>query len=87
MKNFKGKRQVKKKEREKRFRDFPGGASGKESTCQCRRHKRREFDPWVGKVPWRRTRPPLQNSSLENPKDRGSWRVAGSIGLHIVGHD
>ena len=22
---------------------------GKESTCQCRR---REFDPWVGKIPW-----------------------------------
>ena len=25
--------------------DFPGGASGKESTCQCRRHKRCWFDP------------------------------------------
>ena len=23
---------------------FPGGASGKESACQCRRHKRRRFD-------------------------------------------
>ena len=23
----------------------PGCASGKESTCQCRRHKRWEFDP------------------------------------------
>ena len=22
--------------------------------CQCRRHKRREFDLWVGKIPWRR---------------------------------
>ena len=33
---------------------FPGGASGKEPTCQCRRHKRHGFDPWVGKVPWRR---------------------------------
>ena len=28
--------------------------SGKEFTCQCRRHKRRGFDPWVGKIPWRR---------------------------------
>ena len=27
--------------------------SGKEFTCQCRRHKRRGFDPWVGKIPWR----------------------------------
>ena len=25
-----------------------------ESTCQCRRRKRCEFDPWVGKIPWRR---------------------------------
>ena len=21
--------------------------------CQCRRHKRCRFDPWVGKIPWR----------------------------------
>ena len=31
-----------------------GGASGKELTCQYRRPKRRSFDPWVGKIPWRR---------------------------------
>ena len=30
---------------------FPGGASGKEPTCQCRRSK---VDPWVRKTPWRR---------------------------------
>ena len=33
---------------------FPGGASGKEPTCQCRRHKRFRFDPWIQKIPWRR---------------------------------
>ena len=33
---------------------FPGGASGKEPACQCRRHKRLRFDPWVGKIPWSR---------------------------------
>ena len=33
---------------------FPGGIGDKESTCQCRRHKRHSFDPWVGKIPWRR---------------------------------
>ena len=27
---------------------FPGGASCKESSCQCRRRKRWEFDPSVG---------------------------------------
>ena len=31
-----------------------GGAHGKESTCQCRRHNRSGFSPWVGKIPWRR---------------------------------
>ena len=30
---------------------FPSGASGKESTCKCRRHKRHGFDPWVRKIP------------------------------------
>ena len=33
---------------------FPGDSSGKEAACQCRRHKRHRFDPWVGKIPWRR---------------------------------
>ena len=33
---------------------FPGGTSGKESGCQCRRPKRCRFDPWVRKIPWRR---------------------------------
>ena len=30
--------------------DFPGGASDKESACQCRRHKRLGFHPWIGKI-------------------------------------
>ena len=30
---------------------FPGGTSSKESACQCMRHKRRGFSPWVGKIP------------------------------------
>ena len=33
---------------------FPGGTSGQEPACQCRRHKRLRFDPWVGKIPCRR---------------------------------
>ena len=27
-------------------RGFPGGASGEEPACQCRRPKRHRFDPW-----------------------------------------
>ena len=44
-----------------------GGASGKESTCQCRKHKRCRFDPWleIGN--------PLQHSCLDNPTDRRAW--------------
>ena len=34
--------------------DFPGGANGKEPACPCKRHKRQELDPWVGKIPWRK---------------------------------
>ena len=33
---------------------LPGGASGKEPACQCRRLKRHEFNPWIGTIPWRR---------------------------------
>ena len=36
------------------LRGFPGGASGKEPACQCRKCKRCGLDPWVGKIPWRR---------------------------------
>ena len=52
---------------------FPGGISGKEPTCQCRRCKRYGFNPWVGKIPWRRARNPLQYSCLKYPMGRGAW--------------
>ena len=38
--------------------DFPGGTNSKEPTCQCKKYSqtcyRLGFDPWVGKIPWRR---------------------------------
>ena len=52
---------------------FPGGASGKEPICQCRRCKRPGFDIWVGKIPGGEHSSPLQYYSLENPMDRGAW--------------
>ena len=54
---------------------YPGGATGKEHTCQCRRPKRCGFNPWVGNIPWRGNGNPLQYSCLENPRDRGDWRA------------
>ena len=35
----------------KLFLDFPGGSDSRESACKFRRCG---FDPWVGKIPWRR---------------------------------
>ena len=33
---------------------YIGGASGKEPTCQFRRHKTCGFNPWIGTIPWSR---------------------------------
>ena len=33
---------------------LPTWLSGKESACQCRSCRRCGFDPWVGKIPWKR---------------------------------
>ena len=54
---------------------FPGGAIGKELTCQCRRHKRCGFDPWVRKTPAGGHGNPLQYSCLKNHVDRGAWQA------------
>ena len=37
-----------------RAKGFPGGPRGKEPTRQCRSHKKCRFDPWAGKIPWKR---------------------------------
>ena len=36
----------------------PWGLSGEELACQCRRCRRRGFNRWVSKIPWRRERQP-----------------------------
>ena len=52
---------------------LPRWFSSKESTCQHRRHKGHEFNPWVGKIPGGRNSNPLQYSCLENSTGRGYW--------------
>ena len=55
--------------------DFPGGTSSKELACQCRRLKRQMFNPWIGKVPWRRAQQPTPLFlSGESP---GQWSLVG----------
>ena len=57
---------------------------GKEPACQCRRYKRRGFDRWVGKIPWRRKRQPTPVFLPGKPMDRGAWRA--TPWGHRVGH-
>ena len=51
---------------------FPWWLSGKESACHC---KRFGFDPWVGKIPWRRKWQP--NSVVFPGKPHGQRNLAG----------
>ena len=48
----------------------PRGLSGKESACQCRS---RGFDPWVGKVPWRRKWQPTPG--FLPGESHGAWQA------------
>ena len=50
--------------------------SGKESTCQCRRHRRLGFDPWVGKTLWRWKWQPTPVFLPGKSQDRGALRAA-----------
>ena len=58
----------------------PVGASGKEPTCQSRRHKRHEFDPWVEKIAWRRKWQPIFAWRIP-------WTEEPAIGSQRIGHD
>ena len=66
---------------------FPGGSSGKEPTCQSRRHKGCRFDPWFGKISLEKGMA-IHSSFL-------AWRIPwteqpGSlqfIGSQRIGHD
>ena len=64
------------------------GTSGKECVGQCWRHKRRRFDPCIGKVPRRRA---WQSTPVFLPgESHGQRSLVGSqrvIGSQIVGHD
>ena len=65
-------------------KEFWGHYSGVWSspyTCQCRRPKRCGFDPWVGKIPWRRAQQP---TPVFLP---GESHGLQSIGLQRVRHD
>ena len=68
------------------FQGFPTGTSGKEPTCQCRRHKRYRFDPWILKIPWRRAQKPTPVFSPGESRGHRTWGLQ-SMGSQRVGHD
>ena len=60
---------------------FQGGTSSKETAWQCRRYKRRRFDPWVWKIPWRKK---WQPTSVFLPGESHGWRSL--VGCGPWGH-
>ena len=69
---------------------FPGGASDRRPACQCRRHKRHGFNPWLRKIPWRRSWQPTPvffpgefqgQRSLESysPWDHKEWDMTEQL--------
>ena len=64
---------------------LPRWHNGKESICQCRRHR---FNPWVGKILWRREWKPTP--VFLPGKSHGQRSLAGglsSMELQRVGHN
>ena len=65
---------------------FTGGSVIKESACQCRRHRRCRFDPWIGKILWRRKGQPT--SVFLSGKSHGQSSLTGyNPWGRRVGHD
>ena len=64
----------------------PDGTSGKEPACQRRRHKRCGFNPWIGKISWRRAWQPTQ---VFLPEESPWMKDCGGLQLIVslrVGH-
>ena len=57
------------------YSGFPSGTVVK-SACQCRRHRRLQFDPWVRKSPWmRKWQPTPAFWPGKSHEQRGAWRA------------
>ena len=58
-----------------------GVASGKDLACQCRKHKRNRFNPWVRKIPWSRV---WQSTPVFLPGESHGQRSL--VGCGLWGH-
>ena len=66
------------------IKGLPRWLHGKDSLGQFRGCG---FDPWVGKICWRRKYKPLEYSCLENPMGKGTWQATGHRGHKRVRHN
>ena len=60
---------------------LPAWLSGKESTSQCRRWKKREFDPWAGKIALEKemaTHSSILTRRIPWTEEPGGWKSMGS---------
>ena len=65
---------------------FTAGPGGQVSACHCRR-QRGDFDPWVGKIPWKRKwqpTPVFLPGEFPWTEEPGGLQSTGS---QRVGHD
>ena len=62
--------------------NFPGGSDGKSVCLQCGRPW---FEPWVGKIPWRRKWKSTPVFLPEKSMEKGAWQLQ-SMGLQRAGH-
>ena len=72
------------------YMGFPGGATGKEPACQCRRLQSYGSDPWVGKIPWRRKWQPISIYLVFLPGESPWTEEPGglqSMGSQRIRHD
>ena len=56
---------------------FPGGSAVKNLPANARRHRRCRFDPWLGKVPWRRTGQWQSTAVVLSGKSHGQRSLVG----------
>ena len=76
---------------------LPRLLSSKESACQCRRRRKRGFNPWISKIPWRRKWQPIPlflpekshgQSSLTvySPWGRKELDMTEQLSMHTSGY-
>ena len=75
------------------FLGLPRWHSGREPTCQSRRHKKCGFNPWVKEIPWRKKwQPtwiflPVKSHGWESMADYSSWGCKESDKTEQLTHD